>query len=91
MSNLCDRITLRKFLASKGEKRLFFRPLLMAQLNDVIDDLIITNASPELLSKLDSNAEHLISANGDILKLILEFLNAHWADILAIILKLLGI
>lgn len=55
---------------------------------NAIDDYFYDNAPPEMMAAI-AGASAEAWGDGTILKIITDFLDAHWADILAIILKLL--
>lgn len=104
MFNIIQRGVLKKHLRNKladlptdseahrAVAAILWRPVKLARLNDSVDDLAIEVMAPEDVVRLQAVSESADGQliGGPILDSLLKFLNDHWADILAIILKLIG-
>lgn len=86
--NLLDRVAVRRFLRTKKEaKRLFSHPVVMRRTLNQIEEMAAQQMNPaDLKAQMDVSRT---GAKGPILDSLLAFLNAHWSDILALIMKLL--
>jgi len=99
--NLIERAVIRRHLqkklnddgltpaARKGIETVLRRPLKMIQLNDAIDSLAADNLDAKTLTAIEGNVNQI--GDGKILEQLLAFLSDHWEEILALILKLLGL